>query len=44
MPKKLTKEQFIEAAKLVHGNNYDYSLVDYVNIDTLEKFFTSKAS
>lgn len=30
--RKLTKEQFIEAAKLVHGNNYDYSLVDYVGV------------
>lgn len=37
MPKKLTKEQFIEAAKLVHGDNYDYSLVDYVNVDTKVK-------
>ena len=37
MPKKLTKEQFIEAAKLIHGDNYDYSLVDYMNVDTKVK-------
>lgn len=37
MPKKLTKEQFIETAKLVHGGNYDYSLADYVNVDTKVK-------
>ena len=30
MPKKLTKEQFIAKSKLVHGNQYDYSKVNYV--------------
>jgi hypothetical protein len=29
--KKLTTEEFIEKAKKVHGNKYDYSKVDYVN-------------
>jgi hypothetical protein len=28
---KKTKEQFLKEAKEVHGNKYDYSLVDYVN-------------
>jgi hypothetical protein len=29
MSKKMTKEEFIEKAKKVHGDKYDYSLVDY---------------
>ena len=29
--KKLTTEEFIEKAKEVHGNKYDYSKVEYVN-------------
>ena len=29
--KKLTNEQFIEKAKNVHGNKYDYSKVEYIN-------------
>ena len=29
MPKKLTTEEFIKKAKEIHGNKYDYSLVDY---------------
>jgi very-short-patch-repair endonuclease len=28
---KLTKEQFIEKAKKIHGNKYDYSKVNYIN-------------
>ena len=31
MPNKLTAEEFIERAKKVHGDKYDYSLVEYVN-------------
>ncbi len=31
---KKTTEQFIERAKEVHGEKYDYSLVDYVNNET----------
>lgn len=30
MPKKVTTEEFIEKAKKIHGDRYDYSLVDYV--------------
>ena len=29
MPRKLTQEEFIRRAKLVHDNKYDYSLVEY---------------
>ena len=31
MPKKLTTEQFIEKAKKVHGDKYDYSKVEYID-------------
>ena len=31
MPKKYTKEEFIKKAKIVHGDKYDYSRVDYFN-------------
>ena len=31
MAKKLTTIDFIEKAKLIHGNKYDYSLVRYIN-------------
>lgn len=34
MCKKLTTEQFIEKARLVHGDKYDYSKVNYVNSTT----------
>ena len=34
MPKKLTTEEFIEKAKAVHGDKYDYSKVEYVNSHT----------
>lgn len=30
MPKKLTTEQFIEKAREIHGDKYDYSKVNYV--------------
>jgi len=30
MSKKLTTEEFIEKAKAIHGNRYDYSLVEYI--------------
>lgn len=33
MGKKLTKEIFIERSKAIHGDKYDYSLVDYKNRD-----------
>jgi len=31
---RYTNEQFIELAKGIHGDNYDYSLVDYKNTST----------
>lgn len=31
---KLTIKEFIEGAKLVHGNKYDYSKVEYINNST----------
>lgn len=34
MSKKLTTEEFIEKAKVIHGDKYDYSLVDYINAKT----------
>ena len=35
--KKLTKEEFITRAREVHGDRYDYSLVEYVNTQTKVK-------
>ncbi len=32
--KRKTKEKFIEEAELVHGDEYDYSLVEYVDTHT----------
>ena len=29
--KKLTKEEFIERARSIHGDKYDYSKVEYIN-------------
>lgn len=34
MPKRGTKELFIEQSRIKHGNKYDYSLVDYINNHT----------
>ncbi len=31
MPKLLTVEEIIKRAKLVHGNKFDYSLIEYIN-------------
>ena len=31
MPKKLTKQQFIDRSQAQHGSRYDYSQVEYVN-------------
>jgi hypothetical protein len=33
----ITKKQFIEKAREVHGDKYDYSLVDYINSSTKVK-------
>jgi len=32
--KKLSKEKFIERSIKIHGNTYDYSCINYVNLDT----------
>lgn len=37
MPKKLTQEDFIQRAKNVHGDKYDYSEVNYINSSTKVK-------
>lgn len=34
MPKRMTKEQFVEKARKIHGDKYDYSLVEYKNNKT----------
>lgn len=34
MPKKLTQEEVIERAKILHGDKYDYSKVEYKNANT----------
>ena len=40
--KKLTKEEFIERAKLIHGDKYDYSLVEYKNMRSDVKIYCKK--
>lgn len=37
MRKRLTQDEFISRSKQVHGNKYDYSLVEYVNTKTKVK-------
>jgi len=37
MPKKQTKEEFIVKAKKIHGDKFDYTLVEYVNSKTKVK-------
>lgn len=34
MPKKLTTENFVESACIIHGNKYNYSNVEYINNKT----------
>ena len=34
MSRKLTNEQFIEKAKKVHSDKYDYSKVEYIDSKT----------
>ena len=36
-PSKLTKDMFIEKANQIHNNKYDYSLVEYKNVNTKVK-------
>jgi hypothetical protein len=38
----LTQEQWIEKAKQVHGNKYDYSLVEYKRCDIKVKIICPK--
>ena len=40
--RKLTTEQFIEKTKSIHGDRYDYSLVEYKNNKTKIKIICSK--
>lgn len=34
MPPKLTKDQFIQKANIIHKSLYDYSKVEYMNYET----------
>lgn len=34
MRRKKTKEEFVAEARKVHGDKYDYSLVEYVDFST----------
>ena len=34
MGRKLTQKEVLERFKKVHGDTYDYSLVEYVDVDT----------
>jgi len=34
-------EKFIKKSKIIHGNKYDYSLVDYINNKTKVKIICS---
>jgi len=40
--KKLNLDEFIEKAQLIHGNKYDYSLVEYINSQAKVKIICSK--
>jgi len=42
MSKKSTTEEFINKAKKIHGDKYDYSLVDYINSKTKIKIICKK--
>lgn len=42
MPKKLTKEEFIEKCLLKHGNRYDYSLIEYLGMKKNIKIICKK--
>jgi hypothetical protein len=42
MPKRLTKEDFINKAIEIHGNKYDYSLVDYKTNKSFVKIICPK--
>jgi len=40
--KKLTMEDFLEKSKKIHGDKYDYSLVEYINNKTKVKIICSE--
>ena len=42
MSRKLTQKEFLERFKEVHGDKYDYSLVEYVNNSTKVKIICKK--
>jgi len=42
MGRRLTIEQFLEKAKSIHGEEYDYSLVEYKNNSTKVKIICIK--
>ena len=42
MSRKLTQKEFLERFKKVHGDVYDYSLVEYVNNSTKVKIICKK--
>ena len=42
MGKLLNKKQFVNRSKKIHGNKYDYSLVEYVNNSTRVKIICQK--
>ena len=42
MSKRRTLEEFITESKLIHGDKYDYSLVDYKNKETPIKIICKK--
>src|SRR6056300_1306864 len=39
--KKLTQEEYIKGCRMVHGDKYDYSLVEYKNISSPIKIICS---
>ena len=39
---KFTTDKFIEKAKAIHGNKYDYSLVEYIDMHTKVKIICPK--
>ena len=40
--KRLTQEKFLERVIEIHNNKYDYSLVEYINSDTIIKILCKK--
>ena len=42
MPKRITKNEFVQKSKLIHQDKYDYTYSDYVNTDTKTKIYCNK--